>query len=118
MIKLAVVLSGILTAVVMLVTYGCGGPADTPATATVSLPAVAPTTPSSTWVPPTALVGTPIPGAEATLTAAPRLQLGTVTITNTQGEQVKMTVEVADTEPSRELGLMFRQTMPPDAGMI
>ena len=29
-----------------------------------------------------------------------------------------MPVEIADTEPSRELGLMFRNSMPPDAGMI
>jgi uncharacterized membrane protein (UPF0127 family) len=126
--KPAAVLSGIFGAMIMLATYGCGGPADTPAplptvaptpaTGTISLPAVASTAPPSTWVPPTALVGTPIPGAEATLTAAPRLQTGTITITNTVGEQVKMTLEVADTEPSRELGLMFRESMPPDAGMI
>jgi uncharacterized membrane protein (UPF0127 family) len=70
------------------------------------------------WVPPTALAGTPIPGAEATLTAAPVLKRTTLTITNIRGEQVNMTVEVADTEASRELGLMFRPSMPPDEGML
>ena len=76
-------------------------------------------TPSATaWVPPTALVGTPIPGAIATLTAAPHLQTGLLTITNKQGEMVNMTVEIADTEASRELGLMHRAQMDPDAGML
>ena len=70
------------------------------------------------WVPPTALVGTPIPGAEATLTAAPPLQMGTLTITNSLGEKVDVRVEIADTGPSQELGLMFRPSVPPDAGML
>jgi uncharacterized membrane protein (UPF0127 family) len=69
-------------------------------------------------VPPTALAGTPIPGAEATLTAAPALKRATLTITNSRGEQVNMLVAVADTEASRELGLMFRPSMPPDEGML
>jgi uncharacterized protein len=69
-------------------------------------------------VPPTALAGTPIPGAEATLTAAPVLTRTTLTITNSRGEPVHMTVEVADTEESRSLGLMFRPSMPPDDGML
>ncbi|HYP39330.1 MAG TPA: DUF192 domain-containing protein [Chloroflexia bacterium] len=72
----------------------------------------------STWVPPTALAGTPIPGAEATLTAAPRLKTGTLTITNSRGEQINMTVEIADTPETRQLGLMFRSSMPADAGML
>jgi uncharacterized membrane protein (UPF0127 family) len=29
-----------------------------------------------------------------------------------------MRVELADTEPARELGLMFRASMPPDEGML
>jgi uncharacterized membrane protein (UPF0127 family) len=76
------------------------------------------TTPGQPWVPPTALAGTPIPGAEATLTAAPTLKRGTVTITNSGSEQVVLNVEIADTIESRELGLMFRPSMPPDSGMI
>jgi len=76
-------------------------------------------TPSATpWVPPTALAGTRIPGAEATLTAAPVLQTGILTITNKKGEKVNMTVEIADTNESRELGLMHRASMDPDAGML
>lgn len=74
--------------------------------------------PPSTWVPPTALVGTPIPGAEATLTAAPALKTGTLTFLDATGEEVNMHVEIADTEPSRELGLMFRTGMAPNAGML
>jgi uncharacterized membrane protein (UPF0127 family) len=69
-------------------------------------------------VPPTALVGTPLPGALATLTAAPQLQTGLLTITNKKGEKVNMTVEIADTEASRTLGLMHRSQMDPDSGML
>jgi uncharacterized membrane protein (UPF0127 family) len=70
------------------------------------------------WVPPTALAGTPIAGAVATLTAAPSLPTGTLTILNAAGEKVQIRVEIAGTEPSRELGLMFRDQMAPDAGML
>ncbi len=72
----------------------------------------------TTWVPPTALVGTPRPGAVATLTAAPALKTGTLTILNADGQEVNIHVEIADTESSREVGLMHRTTMDPDAGMI
>jgi uncharacterized membrane protein (UPF0127 family) len=70
------------------------------------------------WVPPTALQGTPIPGALATLTAAPHLPTGTLNILNANGEKVPLHVELAGTEPSRELGLMFRSDLAPDAGML
>jgi uncharacterized membrane protein (UPF0127 family) len=122
-------LYGILGTLLVLIVYGCGAPAAAPADATAT-PAVA-TLPANTpasspahagtptpWVPPTALVGTPIPGAEATLTAAPPLQRGTLTITNSLGEKIDVHVEIADTPPSQELGLMFRSSMPPDAGML
>ena len=82
------------------------------------VPAATSTASVQDWVPPTALVGTPIPGAEATLTAAPALETGTLTITNSDGEQVVVHVEIADTIESRQLGLMFRPSMPPDAGML
>lgn len=72
----------------------------------------------STWVPPTALVGTPIPGAEATLTAAPRLNRSAMSFENSKGETVNMTVEIANDEPSRELGLMFRASVPENEGML
>jgi uncharacterized protein len=70
------------------------------------------------WVPPTALAGTPIPGAVATLTAAPRLPVVPLSITNTRGEKRDMMVEVADTDASRQLGLMHRAQMDPNAGML
>ncbi len=113
---------------IVLVAYGCGAAVNTPTPPTGTtgpglLPATTPivggpTASPTIWVPPTALVGTPIPGAEATLTAAPPLQRGTLTITNSLGEKVVMHVEIADTGPSQELGLMFRSSMAPDAGMI
>ena len=97
-------------------TAGEAAATSTPlATLTPSAPPASAATP---WAPPTALAGTPIPGAEATLTAAPVLTRTTLTITNSRGERVNMLVEVADTEPSRELGLMFRPSMPPDEGML
>lgn len=70
------------------------------------------------WSPPTALVGTPIPGAEATLTAAPRLNRASVSFVNSKDETVQMTVEIANDEPSRQLGLMYRASMPADEGML
>ncbi len=107
---------------------GTGGTAPSPAQPTAVPTAVPTTTPRpadgggtrtpTPWVPPTALVGTPIPGAQATLTAAPRLRTAPLTIINSSGEQVHMTVEIADTPEARELGLMHRSGMPPDAGML
>jgi uncharacterized membrane protein (UPF0127 family) len=119
-------LSFILLSLLVMVVYGCGMDTATqqptavvpPASTPVQPTPTAPAEPVSTWVPPTALVGTPIPGAEATLTAAPRLRTGTLTITNSRGEQVNMTVEIADTPDTRQLGLMFRSSMPADAGML
>jgi uncharacterized protein len=115
-------LYGVLAVLLMLIEYGCGAPTDTPApvATTTAAPAAqaGPAGSVTPWVPPTALVGTPIPGAEATLTAAPRLQMGTLTITNSLGEAVNVRVEIADTPPSQELGLMFRSSMPPDVGML
>jgi uncharacterized membrane protein (UPF0127 family) len=104
--------------------YGCGvapevTPTAVPASTSTSAPAQQPATPDPTpWAPPTALAGTPIPGAEATLTAAPQLRREMITIANTRGEKITMQVEIADTEPSRELGLMFRPAMDPYAGML
>src|SRR5438067_1683619 len=132
----------LLVACCLLAAYGCDTPAPpgrpspegvtaqpasaSPVATSTPMPTPVPTStpaaPSASagtpWVPPTALAGTPIPGAEATLTAAPVLTRTTLSITNSRGEQVNMTVEVADTEPSRELGLMFRPSMPPDEGML
>lgn len=41
-----------------------------------------------------------------------------ITLTNSAGKQSLMTVEVADTDASRSLGLMFRSSMGSDAGML
>ncbi|HST05402.1 MAG TPA: DUF192 domain-containing protein [Chloroflexia bacterium] len=88
------------------------------ATATAPRPSTPDPLSLTPWVPSTALVGTPRPGAAATLTAAPRLSTATLTILNAFGEKVVVQVEIAGTEPSRELGLMFRDQMDPAAGML
>ena len=123
----------------MLATSACGGagavdsstpvqsgpaqtrvPASAPAQAgqasstPVSLPSATPVP----WVPPTALAGTPIPGAQATLTAAPTLKKEVLVLTNSRGEKFNMSVEVADTPATQELGLMFRSSLPLDSGML
>ena len=114
---------GLLT---LFAVAGCGGPTSpieqntqVPPESSLAPPAVqASATPA--WVPPTALVGTPRPGAEATLTAAPgmNLKVAPLSITNKAGETIHMTVEIADTDAARQLGLMFRSSMLPDAGML
>lgn len=114
----------VVAAIGMMALAGCGS-----VEATSTPIAVAPTTTSTsaqgivpeaqtTYVPPTALVGTPRPGAVATLTAAPKLKTGTLTILNADGQEVNIHVEVADTELAREIGLMHRTTMDVDAGML
>ncbi len=85
---------------------------------TSSLQAQGASATATAWVPPTALAGTPIPGAEATLTAAPALERATITLTNKAGQQFVMIVEIADTDEARGLGLMYRSTLDPDAGML
>lgn len=108
---------GALSLVALLFTFGCdaGAPVQQ-ATATPITPIISPT--ATSWVPPTALAGTPIPGAEATLTAAPRLKTEQLIITTSQGERIDMTVEIADTPEARQLGLMFRSSLPPNGGML
>src|SRR5258708_6481097 len=92
-------LLGGLVTLIVLIAYGCSAPVDTPtplaatpglATLPASTPLqwAGPTESPTAWVPPTALVGTAISGAEATLTAASPLQRGTLTITNSLGEKV------------------------------
>jgi len=51
-----------------------------------------------------------------TTTAASELR--TVTIDASRGKEVEVRVEVADTEPERELGLMGRTALPEDRGML
>lgn len=42
----------------------------------------------------------------------------TVVFTNSAGERVELQVEIADEPGERSVGLMFRESMPEDAGMI
>jgi uncharacterized membrane protein (UPF0127 family) len=53
----------------------------------------------------------------ATLTCAWALDRNTVEIATKSGVHV-FNVEVADTEPAREKGLMFRKSLPPGHGML
>lgn len=107
-------LGGLLT---LLAVAGCGGPTS-PVEQNTQVPPAAQASATPAWVPPTALVGTPRPGAEATLTAAPSLKTAPLSITNKAGQPISMIVEIADTDAARQLGLMFRSSMPPDAGML
>ena len=107
-------LGGLLT---LLAVAGCGGTAS-PVAQNTQVPPAAQASATPVWVPPTALLGTPRPGAEATLTAAPSPKTAPLSITNKAGQTIHMTVEIADTDAARQLGLMFRSSMPPDAGML
>lgn len=122
--KLSTLLLAGLVAAFALLLAACGAvthdasPADVTSPATSSLQAQGAAATATAWVPPTAQAGTPIPGAVATLTAAPPLEKATITLTNKAGEQFVMTVEIADTDEARGLGLMYRPSMDPDAGML
>lgn len=112
------------TAMLILTLCGCGAasPAPqatgTPVAAHTATAAFTAQPTASQWVPPTALVGTPLPGAVETLTSTPRLKTATLTIENRDRERIEMQVEVADTPEARQLGLMFRSEMAPNAGML
>jgi uncharacterized membrane protein (UPF0127 family) len=58
--------------------------------------------------------GRPTPILEAPLGRG----LGTITLRKADGSTRQLRVEVADDESSRGRGLMFRQSLPEDAGMI
>src|SRR5688500_10286101 len=105
---------GLLT---LISVAGCDG-AAAPVEQNSPVPPAAQASATPAWVPPTALAGTPRPGAEATLTSAPSLRSSPLSIINKAGETIDMTVEIADTDVSRQLGLMFRSSMPPNAGML
>lgn len=110
------------TLVAALLLTACGGPDQTAQQPTQVVVATQPqqaTTPTRTpWVPPTALAGTSLPGAVATLTAAPSLTRANIAITNKAGDTTQMEVEIADTDATRQIGLMHRAQMDPDAGML
>src|ERR1700730_18209872 len=105
--SLVLIFLGGSAVLIVLVAYGCGAVVETPTPTRMpeisftavpqsnSQSATAPTASPTIWLPPTALVGTPIPGAVATLTAAPPLQTGTLTITNSLGKKVPARVDIA-----------------------
>ena len=123
-------LTGLICLAALTACGAPGAPLQQPTPTTQSVPQATRTpqpgtTPTATalaantpWVPPTALAGTPRPGAVATLTAAPQLRVANLSITNKAGESIQMTVEIADTDASRSLGLMHRAQMDPYAGML
>jgi uncharacterized protein len=75
---------------------------------------------------PTTTVAAPAPPATTeteTETAAPTTteeeRQGPVILIQTErGEEVPVTVEIADSQEEREVGLMHRESLPDDAGMI
>jgi uncharacterized membrane protein (UPF0127 family) len=56
--------------------------------------------------------------ASATPLASPTPAGPTVTFTNAAGDEVVLSVEVADDDAERSRGLMFRETLAENAGMI
>jgi uncharacterized membrane protein (UPF0127 family) len=62
--------------------------------------------------------GGELAGSGATDSGNAASELGTVTLHASSGEEVKVRVEIADTEPERELGLMGRTALPEDRGML
>lgn len=58
------------------------------------------------------------PVAAQQLQRAPTFTRGPLVIESQSGKQHKFTVELADTDERRAYGLMFRQSMPADQGMI
>jgi uncharacterized protein len=66
---------------------------------------------TTTPVNPTAAPGTPTPGQTGLPTAA-------ATITKSDGEKLLMTIELARTPQEQETGLMGRQSVPDETGML
>ena len=86
--------------------------------------AMAPPTPTSPPKPPPTSVPAPTPTSAPAATPAQAaaakasLPTRTVTLRRADGTTRPLTVEVADTDASRAQGLMFRPSMPEDAGML
>ena len=57
-------------------------------------------------------------GGGSTGTTTTTSELRTVTIDASGGREVEVRLEVADTEPERQLGLMGRTALPEDRGML
>jgi uncharacterized protein len=124
-------LAGLLVAMMLLT--GCGENTATVPAPTASLPApttapvanLTPTAPTAapgsptastqpvrtTPVSPTTAPGTPTPGQTSLPTAA-------ATITKSDGEKLLMTIELARTPQEQETGLMGRQSVPDETGML
>ena len=59
------------------------------------------------------------PAETATTTPAPpAFERATAVIATKRGERVEVDVEVAETQPQREFGLMYRPSLPARAGMV
>lgn len=113
--------AGLLTALLLLLT-GCGentptaptGLTPTPDQAAATAPAPTTGSPAVTQPARTSPVGqgpTPTPGQTTLATAA-------ATITRSNGEKLALTIELARTGPEQETGLMGRQSVPDETGML
>lgn len=101
-------------------------------TATTTQPAspeptlVAPTPPTQSPAPqpaaatptPSGPTATPQPQAPATSAAPSDLTIATVRLTNGQGQEFALTVEVPQTREAMARGLMGRSSLPEDSGML
>jgi uncharacterized membrane protein (UPF0127 family) len=87
-------------------TTGAVSPAPKPATA------VPP--PSS----PPALIGSAATTAPGAANAGPAMPAATVVLRRADGQERQLKVEIASDDSTRARGLMFRPTMPDDAGML
>jgi len=84
---------------------GCGGDDDSGADDAVTAPATTTATDETTTA------------ETETETGADGLERGTVTIETSQGP-VSVDVEIADSDEERQVGLMNRESLPDDAGML
>jgi uncharacterized membrane protein (UPF0127 family) len=77
-------------------------------------------TPTSTPVTQTATTrpATPSPTAEPTASPDPTPIPLTAVFTNSAGEDVTLSIEIADTAEERGIGLMNRESLPEDVGML
>ena len=69
-----------------------------------------------------ALIASPLaacqPAAEEVATAPSGLAERTISVTNAAGESHEFTVEIAETREQQNRGLMYRESLAPDRGMI
>ena len=92
-------LGALVCLAVSLAAAACGGEESSPPTTTVSSPATTSTEPEAT-------------------TSEPEKTGPVVLLQTAAGDEVVVPVEVADSPDEREVGLMGRESLPEDAGMI